>query len=362
VRFDFSAQFLKVRLPDKSFGEAWEGLCYALLACQLGTSDLMRLGPPDRGIDILHRSSGDAFQCKALEAGAAGNLPHPSSIESLANALKHRDGIRWNRYVFATNANYTGSGYESICKFARAAGLDDKMHLGFLGPAHWEDLCTKHYDHIRDRMDYRVSVEEKEVLEALRKERYFPQYITAYQQKIQQAGYRIVVTNNRTPVELEFPFSPDLTVENCLDVAKNLLGISLEWTSFADLNSSAGPSVSLTIDGYAQTFSQKLSDIGLKSGDKIQLWIKIVWREGIKEDATPSTSSVYDAVRCELRFHRADYALRLPADWADLLRDSTLGMHRNVGESTVARKEALIQGMIWSSLERLEASRQNTEA
>jgi hypothetical protein len=259
-------------------------------------------------------------------------------------AIGHRNGLGWRKYSFATNAHYTGAAYESIRKSAQERSLDDKTDLGFLGPEYWDELCDKHYERVKNRMDYRVSVDEKQVVDALRQARYFDRHVGVFTEKIQKAKYRIVVTNNRTPVELEFPFSPDLTVENCLDVAKEVLGISLEWTSFSDLDTSAGPSVSLTINGRAQGFSQKLSDIGLKPGDKVQLWIKILWQDGAKEDATPSTDKLYLALR---RY-----------SWGDLPRsiEEMERAPRDRTKETVARKEDLIQAMIWSSVAQLKAT------
>jgi hypothetical protein len=129
-------------------------------------------------------------------------------------------------------------------------------------------------------------------------------------------------------------------------VAKEILGISLEWTSFADLDTSAGPSVSLTIDGYSKGFSHKLSDIGLQSGDKIQLWIKILWRDGTKEDATPSTDKLYLALR-----YRSCYDLSTSSGRSGR-------PPRDRAQETVARKEDLIQAMIWSSAAGLKAAAQ----
>ena len=342
MKFDFSSQFLRILPPDTNFGEAWESLCFALLSAERGVANLIRLGPPDRGVDILDRNSTEAFQCKASEAGASGSLSAQSSVDSLVMAFGHRDGMGWQKYSFATNANYTGPAYESICKSAREVGLDSKTDLGFFGPEHWDELCDKHYERVKNRMDYRISVDEKQVLEAFRQARYYDRNVNAFAEKIRQAKYRVVVTNNRTPVELEIPFSPDLTVENCLDVAKEKLGISLEWTSFADLNTSAGPSVSLTINGYAQGFSKALSEIDLKPGDTLQLWIKILWQDGTKEDATPSTDKLYLALErysCYDRSAPVERIERIPKDRT---------------KETIARKEDLIQAMIWSSVAQMK--------
>jgi hypothetical protein len=333
LRFDFSAPFLRIIPPDTNFGEAWESLCYELLAAERGSDNVLRLAPPDRGIDILDQRSRDAFQCKSVELGASGTLPTKPSVDSLSTACAHRLGIPWNKYVFATNGRYTGAAQEEITAEATRLGLTPQDEVMFLGPEYWAECCERHFDRIKDRLHYRVTVEEIQIIEAFRKARYYPQYITEYSERIGRGDYKIVVTNNRTPIELEIPFSPDLSVEHCLDVTKQLLGISLEWTSFDDMNTSAGPSLSITLDGYAQGFSKTLGELGIKSGDKVQLWIKIVWRDGM-DDATPSSSDTY-----------AMFRLKVPH-----VREGTA---RDRGKLTVERKEQIIQAMMWNSAVRL---------
>lgn len=319
--------------PDTNYGEAWEGLCCALLTAERPSHQLRRVASPDHGIDIIDDSNGDAFQCKAAELGAAGTMSAAASIESLTRAIAHRESSRWNRYTFATNGRYTATAREEIIGAATSFGLCASQDVDFLGPEYWEQRCVEHYDVVKDRFYYRVTLSELDVLDALRKARYYPQHISDYAHKIQNADYRIIVTNNRTPVELDIPFSPELTVENCLDASKELLGVSLEHTSFSDLNTSAGPSISLTIERHAQPFSKKLGEIGIKSGDAVEFWIKIVWRDG-SEDATPSSSDLYMALR---------YA------WTD----SVMPQSRDRGQITVARKEALLQAMIWRATSKL---------
>jgi hypothetical protein len=333
LRFDFSAAFLRIIPPDTNFGEAWESLCYELLAAERGADNMLRLAPPDRGIDILDQRSRDAFQCKSVELGASGTLPVKPSIDSLSTACVHRTGIPWKKYVFATNGRYTGSAQEEISTEAARLGLTPQDDVMFLGPEYWAECCERHFDRIKDRLHYSVTVAELQIIEAFRKARYFPQYVREYSEKIARGGYKLVVTNNRTPVELEIPFAPELSIENCLDVAKQLLGISLEWTSFDDLNTSAGPSLSITLDGYAQGFSKTLGELGIKSGDKVQLWIKIVWRDGL-DDATPSSSDTY-----------AMFRLQVPR--------ASVGIVHDRGKLTVARKERIIQAMMWNSAARL---------
>jgi hypothetical protein len=338
VRFDFSAPFLRIVPPDTDYGQAWEGLCRELIAADRPGNRIRRTAAPDHGIDIFDDTAGEAFQCKAVELGAAGTVSASASLESLQSALRHRQASPWKRYVFATNGRYTEAARSEIVKKAAELGLDVSADLDFLGPDHWESCCERHYDRVKERFYYRVTVDEHEVVEALRKARYYPQYVAQYGERIRASGYKVVITNNRTPVELEIPFSSDLTIKHCLDVARELLGISLEWTSFSDLNTSAGPSVSLTIDRHAQSFNKTLSEAGVQAGDKLEFWIKIVWREG-ERDATPSTSVLYRA-----------YSYVWPEDG---LRRMSANSARDRGELTIGRKEALLQAMIWQATARL---------
>ena len=56
MKYSFSSQFLKSKATDSNFGEAWESFCYDLLVAEFSDNAITRLEPPDRGVDILHRS------------------------------------------------------------------------------------------------------------------------------------------------------------------------------------------------------------------------------------------------------------------------------------------------------------------
>lgn len=339
MRYDFSAQFLRVLPPDTNFGEAWESLCFALLSYELGHKGLTRLQPPDRGIDIWHRLKSRAYQCKSHQQGALGNLDAIESINSLKMAFQHKASFEWHSYCFATNANYTGAAFEKILDEAVNLGLS-KNQIEHLGPEYWNGLCEKFSEKISDRFDYRVTATTDQVIDAFRKARYFDRYVQEYEQKIKQANFSLVITNNRTPIEIEIPFSPDLCVENYLDVAKELLGISLEWTNFPDLDTSAGPSLSVTIDRKAQPFSTKIGHLPIKPGERLQLWITIAWRDKQKDDGVS-----IDNARDTLWYHCLNLEMIRPRQrYADEASRRQL---------TVNRKEDIIQAMIWQGVHSL---------
>jgi len=341
MKHDFSVHFLRVLPPDTNFGEAWESLCFALLQAETRDSGLTRLAPPDRGIDILHLSSHRATQCKSHEQGAGGSLPAEESVKSLRTAWAHRGQLGWTTYCLATNAHYTGNGFEKIVEAATALGLR-REYLEHRGPEYWDELCVKHSARVRDRFYYRITADEQQVLDAFRAAGYYDQHVAEFREKICRAGFRLIITNNRTPVEISIPFSPELTVENCLDVAKTMLGVSLNWTNFGDLNTSARPSISITIGRKAQPFSKKIAELPISAGDSLELWITIVWEE------------------CQRRNAETIHSLRMLTS-QDEDRAEVPHIRLSRAETTIARKEAIIEDMLWTGARQLISSGASTE-
>jgi hypothetical protein len=336
MRYSFSAEFLKVQPPDTTFGNAWESLCFDLLSAEHGLSGLQRLCAPDGGIDILRQPTKTAFQCKSDERGALGSLSAPESIKSLKAAAAMRSVIGWDCYTYATNANYTGGAIKSI--LAEAAGLDlanDKIE--FMGPEHWDALCSKHFDLVKGRFDFRVTVSEAQVVEAFRNARYFDEYVNKFAGLISKGNLVLRIKNNWTPVELEVPFAPDLTVENCVDAVQELLGVSLKWTNFADLGTSTGPSISLTVDRRGQTFKQTIGEVQAASGGKdLVFWITLVWKDETQRDGVD-----HDVV-CR----------RMNLSYLTLARSAYSENQRR--EHTLRRAEEMVQQMIWDSARKLK--------
>jgi hypothetical protein len=340
VRYDFSAQFLRVDPPDTSFADAWESLCFALLDAEFNDTSLIRLRPPDKGVDILHRSAQHAYQCKSTERGAFGSMDARESIRSLQAAFPERNTLNWSRYSFATNASYTATAFTSIKNEAETLGLLDQQ-IGFLGPEYWDKLCKKHTDVIADRFDYRIPVTKLRVAQAFENQRYFPNYVMQYSSKIEASELVLRIKNNRTPIILEVPFSPDLTVEHLMDVIKDLLGVSLEWTNYNDLGTSAGPSISLAIGRTPQSFAKKIGELEIDLDEGLQFWITIVWRDERRADA------VEDSKRLQYRLHD-DVTLR------------SMSTYKERQQHTIARSEEIIEAMIWNGAKNLKGAREST--
>ena len=344
MRYSFSAEFLKVLPPDTTFGNAWESLCFELLAAEHGRGGLQRLRAPDGGIDILHNPAMTAFQCKSDERGALGSLSAAESIKSLQAAAISRSTIHWSRYTYATNANYTGNAVKSILDKAAVLNLPHD-NIEFLGPEHWDALCSTHFDQVKDRFDFRVTVTEAQVVEAFRKARYFDEYVAKFEDVISKGNLTLRIKNNWTPVELEIPFAPDLTVENCVDAVQELLGVSLKWTNFADLGTSTGPSISLTVDRRGQTFKQTIGDVqAAHPGKDLEFWITLVWKDEIQSDGT-----AHDVVCRRMN-------LVLPR----LARSAYSQSQRR--EHTLRRAETMVQQMIWASARKLKNPGVNDDA
>ena len=337
MRYTSSAEFLKVLPPETSFGGAWEALCFDLVAADKGSHGLQRLNPPDRGIDIFHAASGTAFKCKSAERGAFGSLSGTDSITSLKAAAAVRLLIGWRRIAFATNANYTGTARTHILEAANALQVSAE-DIDFLGPEHWDALCSKHFDRVRHRFDFRITVTEAQVVEAFRKARYYDEHVNRFAGSISKGSVVLIIKNNRTPVELEIPFSPELTVENCVDVVQELLGVSLKWTNFNDLGTSAGPSISLTVDRHGQSFKQTIGEVQTANpGTDLVFWIKLVWKDETQKDGVD-----HNVVRAYMNL----------ALVTELSRSAFDEGHRR--EHTLRRSEEMIQAMIWNAARRLK--------
>lgn len=332
MKYRFSEEFLKILPPDNSFGDAWESLCYDLLSEEHGIKCLQRFNAPDGGIDILNRKKEiTAIQCKSHKYGANGTISPNESIKYLKSAITSRKEIPWKSYVFATNADYSGVGVKKILSTANSHSLGNDV-IEFWGPRYWCELCDRHFDKVAHRLDCRVTVTESEVIEAFRKARYYDKYVDDYAKKISTGKWVMVVKNNRTPVELEFPFSPDLTVENCVDAVQQLLGIRLKWTNFSDIGTSAGPEISLVVDRKKQAFNKTIREVQDNNPDKdFECWITLVWKDEAESDRDSGD--------------RMTKLISLEYD-SNLHHQLSQADRKN---KTLERAERLIQTMVWDS-------------
>lgn len=327
MKYIFTSQFLKIRPPETSFGDAWETFCEDLLSLEFGSDECLRLKAPDRGVDIFMRSTKKAIQCKSDERGAFGTISPSSSLESLSTAYTHRKGLGWDNYCFATNADYSGNGVEQILTKADELKISRKSIM-FHGPKYWSGLCEKHFKSVSERLDYRLKHTEEEVIEAFKKARYLENKVKEYEELIKNDNYDIEVGNNRTPLRLQIPFSPSLTIEHCIDVAMQLLNLNMDSVKYPDLGTSARPSYSITIDKAPQSFSKRLSEYSEDELSKLQLWIKIIWKDEKKVD---------NIVLSRLEYMEDS----LSTEWIS---------QEHKGKETISRFESRLQNSIWSTI------------
>lgn len=337
MRYTFTSEFLKVVAPATNFGEAWELLCLDLLQADTGDTTIQRLAPPDRGVDILRPATRTAYQCKTSERGVFGTISADPCIESIDSAKSAKGLLGWESFYFALNAPLTGTALSKINEHADTIGIE---RPAILPPEHWSALCEKHPTIAARLLDYRMLVTEAEVIEALRKARYYDKIVQEATHSLQAAPMRIDLRNNRTPLILSIPFSADLTIEKLLDVAQQLMGIKLDWVNFPDLGTSCGPSISITVDRKAQGFSRKLSELSDDEREKLELWIKLVWRDELesKRSNVDGTQALY---RMNLEYLRLEPG-----------RTAT----RDRGQETINRTEALVQHEIWRTVTAVRAT------
>jgi hypothetical protein len=328
MRYSFTSEFVKVVAPATNFGEAWELLCLHLLRADTGDKTILRLAPPDR---ILQQSTRTAYQCKSSERGVFGTIAAEPCIESINTAASARQSLGWEQYCLALNAPLTGSA------LAKVNGEADSLCIPrprILPAEYWSELCEKHGSVAEHFLDYRVLVSEAEVLTAFEKARYFDRVVQSAAQSLHASPLRVELANNRTPTVLSIPFASDLTIEKLLDVAQQLMGIELDWVNFPDLGTSCGPSLSIAVGRKAQDFSRKLSELSDDERSRLQLWIKLVWKDELE-----SKRGHIDGTKELFRMNLEYFGLE------------TGGARvRDRGRETLKRTEALIQTAMWRSL------------
>ena len=250
MQYDFSAHFLKIVEPDTSFDQAWESLCAILLREEYGVADVLRFSAPDTGVDILHRSACDAYQCKSSVHGALATIPSAPSIQSLRRASGCRNKLPWSRYLFATNAPYSGVATTRILDAAKKAEIAADNVL-FRGPDYWDRLCVTHAASIEDRFDYKVSLAEKRLVGALRSlegadclglaeleqliraaTAYYELTVGGPRRPTPSAGLppqlgTTEVRNNLTELAITVPVLPNMNADDLLRLILNLLDLPL---------------------------------------------------------------------------------------------------------------------------------------
>ena len=354
MQFEFSATFAKVGSSDYDFHDIWTRLCHDLLAAVFPSNSILRLDVDEYGFDLFDQKTGTAYCCHSVDDPNSKTLSIDGAIASIERAAGQRNSLGWNKYNIATNTVYSDE---------RMGELTDRIQklqiapedVGFLGPGTWSRLCTEYPRVVEDWFEYRVQISKDTVKKAFEEARYYPKYVTRYATQIDKADFYVVLTNNRTPVQLFMPFAPQLTVKHLLDVGKVLLDLSLDKTYFRDLSTSARLSLSVMIDGIAQNFSTLLADIPVPSGGEMKIWIKIIWKKELSDDTEPEDGLPHRQAMLFARYTAFDlFTNDLSLDETkSAILDRTLHVPRtptqtaNPEEQTLKRKLSVVSACIW---------------
>jgi len=357
MQFELSARYARFSPSAHNFQEVWISLCHEFLSTVFPSSSIVRMDSNEYGIDLLDQTTGSAYCCHAVDEPSSDTLSVDRTVASLEKAAQHRDKLRWQRYSIATNAEYSKDGMDIIKDRIRKLQIASE-EVGFLGPATWNRLCSEYPRIVDNWFEYRIIVSKDVVKKAFEDARYYPKYVAEFAAQIDKADFKVVLTNNRTPIELVLPFAPQLKVKNLLDIGKVLLDLNLDATDFRDLSTSASLSVSVIVDDVAQEFSTQLADVPISSGGEAQIWIKIVWQEKSFDQTMPSDGlPTKDLMLRYIRFESPSLFDKCSMEWTkEFILGHTPGTSRtlsktaSVEEQTLARKEALVISGIWQKI------------
>jgi hypothetical protein len=215
MQYELSATFAKIDPLSLDFQEVWKKLCHDFLMAVFPTNSIVRFNSDEYGIDLLDQTSGTAYCCLAVDEPSSDTLSVENTISNLERAVKHRDKLGWKRYNISTNTEYSDEGMNFINNQMRKIRITS-AEVGFLGPGTWNRLCSEYPRIVMDWFDYRVIVSKDAVKKAFEDARYYPKYVTKYAAQIAETDFNVILTNNRTPLELVLPFSPQLTVKHLL--------------------------------------------------------------------------------------------------------------------------------------------------
>jgi len=359
MQYELSSTFAKIDTTSQGFQDVWKKLCHEFLIAVFPVNSIIRMSFDECGIDILDQTTGTAYCCLAVDDPSNDTLSVEEIITSLDKAANNRIRLGWKRYNIATNTEYSDEGMKVINNQIRKLQIAFD-EVGFLGPGTWNRLCIEYPRIVMDWFDYRVVVSKEAVKNAFEEARYYPEYVAKYTAQINEADFNVVLTNNRTPIELVIPFSNQLTVKHLLEVGQILFDLSLDKTVFRDLGTSARLSLSIIVDEVTQGFSKPLVDVPVPSGGEAQIWIQIIWQEkSYDEDDTVDGLPVkQDQLFAFERKMYLAYTGKI-----DFTKDVILGRtpditrepmeHESKKKITLARKAAIVSSRIWQKARRL---------
>lgn len=354
----FSLTFARKERLGHGFAWLWRDFCHELLNKALGASALVRTDRDTYGMDLFLPDSRVALLLVGVDEPSAQS-PLPAAVRTAVDrAMACRSRHPWEQFVVGTNAQATPRSFQAITAAIKGTNLPEQA-LGLVGSTFWAELADNHEAVVSRWFDYRVVVPEAEVRAAFVAARYYDRYVREYEQKIAAASFFVVLTSNRSPVELEVPFSPELTVKHLLDVAQELFGVELSASEYADMGTSASLRSSLRKDGVAQTFDKTLAEVPVRKGDSLQMFLQIRWRDAPTLRGADSPFVGFTEV--EPLVARFNFTLGADSPLARVL-DQAGKLPRDKGPATIARKARQVGStMLRTAASLLEATGARTQ-
>jgi hypothetical protein len=317
MRYHFSSEFLICEPPATNFGEAWELLCLHLLQEEAGDPAILRLLPPDRGVDILHPAQKIAYQCKSNERGFTERIPTALCLKSIQSAKQAKEDLGWETFALALNSDLTGHGYTKIRSSCLEAGLGEPV---ILTHTYWSKLCEKHEDIAGKFMYYNKRVSRARWLELTQKEVLYDS-IQASKPASESSCLPIQVSNNLTPLLLQLEgVSPELTIKELIARLQALMfqqddGMASQLASQRLIR----PRLTIKLGDDRQSGARRIGELSPEERDSLELEIEFVPRYSLnvlRGTTVPNLdTSVEQFIRSEKdRFQRLMWNSPLASD------------------------------------------------
>lgn len=107
------------------------------------TGEIHRRIPPESGVDLFWPAQGIAYQCKSTKKSQGKTIDLTKMKKSLNDALRVRQSLGWQQYVFCTNVEVTEP--------QSAALRQIYPHIAFHGPEYWDRLCQQFHTYAAHR-------------------------------------------------------------------------------------------------------------------------------------------------------------------------------------------------------------------
>jgi len=260
--------FVRPDAAAHDFQEVWAGLCpiFSSPSSERRTSSVWTR---PSAVWTFDRTTGTGFRFFGIENPNVGELAVDPAVESMQLAEAHREQLGWHRYVLATNVAIRR---RPSRRSRRSVG---RYRLGQTTwnsstPRCWSALCAKPWTGCAQLVRLSVRTTPEAVT------RPFERGVLRPQDRGvpgQDEGHRVplVLTNNRTRWNSRSHSPPTCQWRTCWTL-EDPAPTCLDSTPFPDLGTSARLSLSITIDGMAQSFNKTLSELEFTRRRNFQLW------------------------------------------------------------------------------------------